>query len=236
MPHDAAISRRASASFILLAISTKERRLDRARRLAARSLGDIGNEIREARLPTGLTQAELGRIVGVSASEISRIERGESPRVAFVTLVLIAATLGLDIPLRAFPNGESVRDGAQLAIFGRFRPLLPARLGHRMEVPLPILGDRRAWDAVIDGPGWSLPIEAESRLRDVQALNRRIALKCRDGRYDRLVLIVADTRHNRHVLRLFADEFAAAYPVPGRSALAALRDGRRPDGSAVILI
>ena len=129
-----------------------------------------------------------------------------------------------------------MRDAGQLAIFARLRPQLPPVLRDRSEVPLPIPGDRRAWDHVIDGPGWTLPVEAESRLRDVQALNRRVALKVRDGGFDRVILLVADTRHNRRVLRLFPAEFASAYPLPGRLAIAALRDGRRPEASAVILI
>lgn len=203
--------------------------------MARRFLLSIGDELRDARIQAGLTQRELGAAVGISPSEISRIERGQSPHVAYEVLVALGAALGLDIPLRAFPNGDAVRDAAQLALLARFRAVLPATIRHRTEVPLDIPGDLRAWDEVLDGSGWSLPLEAESRLRDIQALNRRVALKSRDGGVERIVLLVADTRHNRRVLRLFAAEFAAAYPVPGRVALAALRAGRRPDGSAIIL-
>jgi transcriptional regulator with XRE-family HTH domain len=196
----------------------------------------IGEELREARIQAALSQRELAATVGISASEISRIERGQSPHVAYETLVAIGAALGLDLPLRAYPNGDAVRDAASLALLARFRALLPAGLRHRTEVPLGIPGDRRAWDDVVDGPGWSLPVEAETRLRDVQALHRKLSLKCRDGKVDRMLLLVADTRHNRHVLRLAAAEFDAAFPVRGRDALAALRAGRCPDGSAVVLL
>jgi hypothetical protein len=105
---------------------------------------------------------------------------------------------------------------------------------HRTEVPLGIPGDRRAWDEVIDGPGWSIPVEAEIRIRDTQALRRRLALKCQDANVDRIILVVADTRHNRHVLRLAAADFAEAFPVRARDALAALRDGAPPAGSAIV--
>jgi hypothetical protein len=148
----------------------------------------------------------------------------------------MAAMLGLDIPLRAYPNGDAVRDAAQLALLARFRAQLPANVRHRTEVPLGIGGDRRAWDEVVQAVDWSLAVEAETRIRDVQALNRRIALKCRDGGVDRVLLLVADTRHNRHVLRLAADEFAAAFPIRGRDALEALLAGRRPAGSSVVLL
>ena len=196
----------------------------------------VGEELREARLQGSLTQGELGAAVGVSASAISRIERGESPHAAFETLARLGVALGLDIVLRAYPNGDAVRDAAQLALLARFRASLAAGLRHRAEFPLGIPGDRRAWDEVIDGLGWWLPVEAESRLRDVQALHRRIGLKCRDGGADCVLLLVADTRHNRHVLRMYSAEFAAAFPVPGRVALASLRAGHRPGGSAVVLL
>ena len=49
-------------------------------------------------------------------------------------------------------------------------------------------------------------------------------------------LIIADTRHNRRVLRLFRAEFVEAYPVPGRAAMADLRAGRLPAGSAIMLV
>jgi hypothetical protein len=99
-----------------------------------------------------------------------------------------------------------------------------------------IPGDRRAWDAVIDGRAWRVPVEAESRLRDVQACSRRVALKRRDDRSEVVVLLVADTRHNRHVLRLAALDLAAEFPVKGSKALAALAAGERPSGSAIVLV
>jgi transcriptional regulator with XRE-family HTH domain len=195
----------------------------------------IGDEYREARLHAAVTQAELSRSVGISTSEISRIEHGQAPHVTYLALVELGATLGLDLPLRAYPNGDVVRDAAQLALLGRFCPLLPSSLRHRSEVPLRIPGDRRAWDLVVDGRGWSLPVEAETRLRDVQALLRRLSLKCRDDGAEILLLVVSDTRHNRHILRLFATAFATMFPTSGRDALASLRAGSRPTGSAVIL-
>jgi len=215
-------------------VVTKERRLDRARRLAQRALAVVGEELREARLQAGLTQVELGAAVGLSKSEISRIELGRARYVPYERLVLIAAALGLDLPLRAFPSGEPVRDVAQLGLLASFRRLLAATLPWRTEVPLRVPGDRRAWDAVIDGPGWRVAVEAETRLRDVQALARRIGLKQRDDRTDVVILLVADTRNNRHVLRLATPDLAAAFPTSGRAALQALSEGRQSAGSAIV--
>jgi hypothetical protein len=78
-----------------------------------------------------------------------------------------------------------------------------AQLRWKSEVPIPITGDQRAWDAVVSGSGQGrVAIEAETRLRDIQALQRRVALKRRDDpSIDSVVLLVAGTRGNRFVLR-----------------------------------
>jgi hypothetical protein len=64
---------------------------------------------------------------------------------------------------------------------------------------------------------------------------RRTALKRRDSRSDRVILLVADTRSNRTVIR------AVGVPLVENSlgadaVLAALRRGHDPGGSAVILL
>lgn len=217
-------------------VVARERRLDRARQLAQRALDVVGEELRQARLRAGLTQGQLGGAVGLSKSEVSRIELGRARYVPYRRLVVIAAALGLDLPLRTYPSGEPIRDAAQLALLSRLRLLLSPTLRWRTEVPLDIPGDRRAWDAVIEAQGWRVPVEAETRLRDVQALSRRIALKQRDDRREVVLLLVADTRHNRHVLRLAAPDLAATFPASGRAALAALSEGRQPPASGIVLL
>jgi transcriptional regulator with XRE-family HTH domain len=211
-----------------------ERRLDRGRRRARAALAAVGDELQEVRLAAALTQREVGDAVGISHAGVSRIERGLAKRVPYETLVLIGAVLGLDLPLRTFPAGEPVRDAAQLALVASLRRLLAPTLGWRMEVPLRVPSDRRAWDAVIEGRGWRVAVEAETPLRDVQALSRRIGLKQRDDRTDIVILLVADTRHNRHVLRLAAPDLAATFPTSGRALMQALSEGRQPAGSAIV--
>lgn len=215
---------------------TRERRLDRGRRDASRSLTRVGDELREARLSAGLTQHQAGSAAGISSSELSRIEHGIAKRVPYESLVFLGSVLGLDVPLRTYPSGEPVRDAAQLALLARLRALLPASLRWRTEVPLAMPGDRRAWDAVIERSGWRVPVDAESRLRDVQACTRRVALKRRDDRSDVVILLVADTRHNRRVLRLAGPDLAAEFPIAGALAIASLRDGEKPMGSGIVLL
>jgi transcriptional regulator with XRE-family HTH domain len=187
-------------------------------------------------LQAGLTQRQVAAACGVSHALISRIELGLAPRVPFETLVVIASVLGLDLPLRAFPSGDPIRDAAQLALLGKLRVRLGQGLGWRTEVPIQVAGDRRAWDAVVTGDGWQIPVEAESRLRDVQACLRRTSLKRRDDGQEAVILLVANTRHNRRVLRLVAPDVVAVFPVRSREAIQALASGSRPSGSAIVLL
>jgi hypothetical protein len=76
-----------------------------------------------------------------------------------------------------------------------------------VEVPLPTPGDRRAFDAVIGGAGETIAVEAETRFRDLQAVRRRIAAKCRDANVSRVILLVLDSRTNRAVLDAAGEAF-----------------------------
>ncbi len=100
---------------------------------------------------------------------------------------------------------------------------------------MPIPGDRRSADVLIDGPSVDEMVEAETRLNDLQALERRIRAKQRDLGVRRVILLVADTRHHRSVLGAHP-ELVERFPVSTRACLAALRDGRDPDGDAIVLL
>jgi hypothetical protein len=54
--------------------------------------------------------------------------------------------------------------------------------------------------------------------------------------FETVILLLADTRHNRALVRLFADVVLADYPVPGRIARATLRRGEPPSGSSIALL
>jgi hypothetical protein len=103
-------------------------------------------------------------------------------------------------------------------------------------VPLLIHGDLRAWDATILGAYFGVGVEAETRLRDLQAAARRTNLKQRDGELDHVILLIADTRANRLALRISGAELGSAFPVSQRECLRALREGRDPGGSAIIVL
>jgi hypothetical protein len=115
------------------------------------------------------------------------------------------------------------------------RDRLHQRLGWLTEVPLP--GDRelRAWDAVIRGRGWRLPVEAETVVTDAQALERKLALQVHDGDAARVLLVVADTRRNRRALASAPAAFAGL-PLRTGQILRRLRDGEDPGASGLVIM
>src|SRR5262245_16175757 len=178
-------------------MSVRDGSVSRARRRISEDHDRVLRDLDLARRVSGLSDREIGRACGVSASTICRVlAKGR----AFVDLELLsamAATLGLDLRLRAYPSGEAIRDAGSARLLERLRRQLHSTMRWRTEVALPIPGDFRAWDAVITGTGWRLAVEAETVLTDIQAVERRLALKRRDGGIEHVLLLVADTPRNR---------------------------------------
>jgi transcriptional regulator with XRE-family HTH domain len=217
-------------------MSASVRRIDQARRAADRVRRAMGDEIRVARLQAGLSQADVARAAGLSKGEVGRIERAAASWLTIEAACRVAAPLGLDVSVRLYPGGPPIRDAAQQALLRRLRSELPAVLRWSIEVPIPLPADRRAWDAMILGPGWRCAVEAETRLHDLQALERRIALKRRDDDDVPVLLLVNDTRINRLVLRTERESLRPIFPLDSRPALAALREGRFPGAGAIVVL
>lgn len=217
-------------------MATSERRADQGSRVARKTLIKLGEEVRRARLLAGLSQSELGRLLGLSASTVSRMERALLPRLALVDLARAMSVVGLELSATAHPAGQPVRDAAHLSLLGRLRESLPREIAWHPEFPVSLPGDKRAWDALLVASGVRIGVEAETRLRDVQALERRITLKARDSGLERVVLLVADTRTNRRIVREYEGVLRSAYPISGRKALEGLRASRDPGGSALVLL
>jgi transcriptional regulator with XRE-family HTH domain len=205
----------------------------RARGRAARTA--VGLDIRAARIQHGLSLKEIGRPARLSPAQTSRIERGLVGAPDLEGLAILCASVGLELSV-AYPAGDPMRDAAHLALLGRFRAGLHASVRWRTEVPLPIPGDLRAWDAVLVAEGRSMGVEAETRPRDVQALERRLALKMRDSEMDSVILLLGATRSNRLLVRTHGDALAEAFPVPGARAVALLGAGLHPGGSSIVLL
>ncbi|HUQ78266.1 MAG TPA: helix-turn-helix domain-containing protein [Patescibacteria group bacterium] len=196
----------------------------------------VGTDIRDGRLNAGLSQQSAGASVGMSHAQFGRIERAEVDRPTIEQLSLACAAVGLKLVVRAYPDCEPARDAAQNALLDRLRAKAPAATPWRSEVPLPIVGDRRAWDAVVTLSRQDVAIEAESRLRDIQAMKRKIALKQRDGGIERVILLVNDTAANRRTLRAVREELRDRFPLDSRDVLRAIRQGLAPDKSGLVIL
>lgn len=196
----------------------------------------LGQELRDARRIAGLSQAAVGAACGMSHAQVGRIERGDLRALSFAQANGVAAAVGLRIVVRTYPGGDATRDAGQLRLLDRFRRLLPPAARWETEVPLPIPGDPRAWDGRVTLGGRRAGCEAETRLGDVQAVDRRIARKERDGAVDLVILVVADTKANRRVLRDHREALRSRFPLDGHAVIAALRAGRLPDASGIVLV
>jgi transcriptional regulator with XRE-family HTH domain len=146
-------------------MTMRSKPVDRGTERGRRARISIGGEIRTARVNRNLTLQEVGRAVGVSIATASRLERGVLEHVDVMLLARMCAVVGLDLSVKAYPGGEPIRDSAQLALLRDFRALLHPSVDWATEVPLPGIGDPRAWDALIRGAGWRSGVEAETAPR-----------------------------------------------------------------------
>ena len=200
------------------------------------AVANVGRELDEAIQNLGLSYAAVGRDVGLSDSQVGRVARGLAPSLTIIQASELLAAVGLDLSVRAFPTGRPLRDHRHLALLERLHARIHSSLTWQTEVPVSGSGDLRAWDALIGGADWTQAVEAETRLKDVQALERRIALKLRDGAVDTVVLLVWNTRHNVTTLRSLGSALEAAFPMPGRRALELLSAGVNPGASTLIVL
>lgn len=215
----------------------KERPADIGSRRARKILADMGRELYDARRQHGISQAAVGKAVRISRSQVGRIERAEVPSVPLVQVSRLLAVVGLELSARAYPAGPPIRDAAHRALLDRFRARVAPSVSWRFEVPVGHVGDQRAWDAVMLIGTRELAVEAETRPRDVQALQRRLAAKRRDDPgISSVVLLLANTRHNRNLMKESREALSADLPQAGQTILTALAEGRDPGGSGIVLL
>lgn len=217
---------------------TVERLLPRAERRAQRQLLEFGEEAREARQGAGLSQASVAAAVGMSRPRYTQVEAGRVPTLQMLEMHRLAAVLGLDLIVRTYPGPDGIRDAASQRRLDELAATAASPLSVGREVPLPARNgapEQRAWDIVLTGDGLRTCAEIETRLRDIQATERRLALKRRDDPPDRFVLVVAGTGTNRRVLREHPGAFGDLPRIsPGR-VLEALKAGRHPPSGLIFL-
>ena len=216
---------------------TCERRVDRGRARATSIVSRLVRELVDARRSLGMSQAELGRLVGWSQPDVSRFEHLQRlSTITFLDVGAVAAVLGKELGANLYLAGEPIRDSGHQALIGRFRSLVSEGWRVAAEVPLPLPGDRRAWDLLLRIPGQLVGIEAETRIRDIQELVRRIRERELEGGADIIVVVLAESAINRRLLPQLLESLGPMYGTSQRRLLKALRAGQPLPGSGVVLV
>jgi transcriptional regulator with XRE-family HTH domain len=196
----------------------------------------VGRELRVSRLTSGMTQRRVAELLHISQSEVSRREHGDVRTLNLIQISRHAAAVGLQPSVNLYPAVRRPLDRPQLELLGRLRDRIGLAWGWTFEVPIPIAGDYRAGDAVIQSPTTRCLVEAFTRFVDYQAQVRSAHLKQRDLGVARLVLLVSDTHANRAAIRAAGSILRESFPIGSRQALSALAAGQDPGGDALIIL
>jgi transcriptional regulator with XRE-family HTH domain len=217
-------------------MATRETRRERGRRQGEAVARRLASEFRTARQLSGLSQLAAAELAGWTQSEISRFERDRFTGVALPRLCQLAAVLGFDVSVRLHPAGDAVRDKGHQAAVGRLLEHVSPVYRRAREVAFPNPGDRRSWDLLLRLDRQLIGLEVETRIRDIQALVRRIRERERDGGVHEIVLVLSDTAHNRLLVGQLREALGQRYTSSPRQILSALRAGRPVPGSGVVLV
>jgi transcriptional regulator with XRE-family HTH domain len=220
---------------MMVSMTARNAPIDRSIRRMDEDVHRVLVEFGVARRGSGLSLDAVGAACRVAGSTTARTASGATANPDLRLLAAMSASVGLELRLRTYPAGDALRDAGQQRLLERLRVRLDQRLRWRTEVALPIDGDLRAWDAVIAGEEWRIAVEAETVLDDLQALERRVALKQRDGRLDHVILLVAETRRNRRALAAAPGAFGEL-SRNSRPILTALRRGVDPGRGGIVVL
>ena len=194
-------------------------------------------ELVTARMVASVSQQTLADSLGWTQAAVSRFERLVRPDAISVTdVATVAAVLGLELGAGLYPAGDPIRDKGHQALLARFRKIAGAAWRIAAEVPFPTHGDPRTWDLVLRIAGQIVGVEAETRIRDVQAIARRIHQREGSGGANVIVVVLADTSTNRRLVNQLREALGEHYQTPPRDLLKALRQGQPLPGSGVVLL
>lgn len=203
----------------------------RSRFLRQRTSDELGG----ARRAIGLSLRESSRKLDVSVDRLLRAERSEPATLTIDLAARYASMLGLELAVSMHPIGNATRDKGHLALLERFRRRLPSSMRWRTEVPIPITGDPRSADGIASTDSTAYLVEAETHVGDFQALERRLFAKARDIGADRVVLLLADTQHNRTLLKELPG-IRQRFSVDTRALFRAFATGQDPGGDALVIL
>jgi transcriptional regulator with XRE-family HTH domain len=196
----------------------------------------LGRELRLARIAAGLTQRQVGALLGSSKAQVSRIEHGLVRTLAIATVARHASAVGLSLSARLYPGARRLLDAPQLALLDRLRQRLATHWRWELEVPMPLPRDLRAVDARLTRGDCTIAVEAITRLSDVQAQVRAAQLKRRDIQATRLLLLIGGTRANRRALAAAQPVIGAAFLTGTRRLVGLLAAGVDPGGDMLLVL
>lgn len=217
-------------------MAARDRSLIIGARIGERIAREIGEAARERRIALGLSLQVVAGALGISRTTLARWEAAGQPGPDVRQAARLLRLLGLDLTMRAFPAGGALRDEGHARLISRFLLLIGEVAARRLEAPIPIVGDLRAWDVLLTLGNTLCGVAAETRLRDWQALLRAERLKARDGGVERLILVLSDTRPNRDAVRAVGVGLTSELPLDGRALLPALRAGRDPGADGLLFV
>jgi transcriptional regulator with XRE-family HTH domain len=206
-----------------------------AHRLAQQIRLNVANELREARIAAGLSQDRIARASGASRSYISHVETGRVTTLKLDQLARHATAVGLRPSLKFYPIGGGLRDAGQVRYIAKFVERVGKSWRVGLDVPIPVAGDLRAIDVVLDGV-CVIAVEVVSRLRDIQAILRASQLKQRDFGATRLIIVVSGSHANRRALADARQALLATFDLDTQRVLAALASGKDPGRDAIVVL
>ena len=199
-------------------------------------LGRAIDECRLARQRSGITQRQVADALDCSRQLVTALEAGRLGDVGVAQLSRYAGAVGLDLSVNTHLSDRLLRDVGQIRLLERFRALIGEGWRWRAEVPVnrdP--RDLRAIDAVIARGTGRVGVEAITRFIDNQGQVRPILVKQEASGLSCMILVLADTRHNRAAIELAGSTLRSDFPLRARELLAELRAGRQPASNGLLL-
>jgi transcriptional regulator with XRE-family HTH domain len=224
-------------------LARSRRAVERAAiRLARLDSTRLSQELRELRLGLNVSQTAVARIVGISQSVISDLERGD-PTVGLEVRRRTAIALGADLRVAVYPGATPMlHDAAHARIIERLLKSRHRRWRAEVEARVPGPG-RSSSDVRLSATDTIVLIEVETHLRRWEATARR----CFENR-ERVreaastgfgvfaVLCLPPTRHHRQLVAELGEYVTAAFPESPDRLRRALQEGTDWPGDGILWI
>jgi len=217
-------------------MATRTRAIDEARRRWDRQRRDVGDALRAGRHVAGVSQAAVGRSIGLSQSEVSRRELGKARDLSARAMAVHAGAVGLRVSITLWPAGGAIRDVAQARYISSFVARVGRHWRTTLEAPVRQRGDLRAADILLSRGEVRIVVEVITRLADLQAQIRDVQLKARDLGGTRLVMVIAGTHANRRAVAAAAPALVSSFELNSARVMADLAAGRDPGRDALIVL